>query len=749
MKKLFSVLILILLLSASGKAQEAGLEFNPDFEIIENGLPVNWYGTNTGDTLNYKVSIDSAIVVHGKYAAAIEFTGKSVGTKYVAFALPNNYDGKKITLSGYLRTENITEGYAGLWMAINHRNEFDVISFNDEMQITGSTDWKKHEITLEMNPANTKNIVIYGVLFGNGKMWLDNLKVTIDGKDLQQQKPYENTPFPAEKDKEFDNGSHIAFPELNKQNTYDLALLGRIWGFLKYHHPAIAEGNYNWDYELFRFLPGYLKTGNREQRDQFLLSWIDKLGNISGYENIAFSSDSIFLKPDLTWIDKSDINEELKSKLKQINKNRYQGNHYYVMLTHFKNPLFLNESDYAVMPYPDAGFRLLALYRYWNMVHYFYPSKYLTDKDWNDVLDEYIPYFIETKDELAYELTVIRLIGEICDSHAANLLAGGDKLFVSKGYLFAPLEARFIENKLVITDYYTLKDTVLTNDDLRREIGIKAGDVITHINAKPVDAIIDSIQIYYPASNKATKLKNMAFDLFRLNQKSICLDYITASGERKQKNVNLFSPFYLNLYRQNTNKYYKVPEMDIGYINLETLVDEDILVIEKEFMNYKGIILDLRSRPTISGRMLSSWFVSSQIPFLKRTKGNPNNPGEFVFTLQEDVIPSNTTYTGKVVVLVDEKTLSEGEYQAMMFRAGKHTIIVGSQTAGANGRVSDIFLPGGIKTWFSGVGIYYPNERETQRIGIIPDIEVKPTIDGIREGRDEQLEKAIEIILQE
>jgi C-terminal processing protease CtpA/Prc len=53
------------------------------------------------------------------------------------------------------------------------------------------------------------------------------------------------------------------------------------------------------------------------------------------------------------------------------------------------------------------------------------------------------------------------------------------------------------------------------------------------------------------------------------------------------------------------------------------------------------------------------------------------------------------------------------------------------------------------KAKISGIGVYYLDGRETQRIGIVPDIEVKPTIKGIREGRDELLEKAIEIIRQE
>jgi C-terminal processing protease CtpA/Prc len=46
----------------------------------------------------------------------------------------------------------------------------------------------------------------------------------------------------------------------------------------------------------------------------------------------------------------------------------------------------------------------------------------------------------------------------------------------------------------------------------------------------------------------------------------------------------------------------------------------------------------------------------------------------------------------------------------------------------------------------SGIGVYYPDGTETQRIGIVPDIEVKPTIQGVKDKRDELLEMAIKII---
>jgi len=84
----------------------------------------------------------------------------------------------------------------------------------------------------------------------------------------------------------------------------------------------------------------------------------------------------------------------------------------------------------------------------------------------------------------------------------------------------------------------------------------------------------------------------------------------------------------------------------------------------------------------------------------------------------------------------------------MAFRAGINTTIIGSTTAGADGNVSTIMLPGGLRTMISGIGVYYPDGTETQRIGIVPDIEIHPTVEGIRNGRDELLEKAIDLINQ-
>ena len=85
----------------------------------------------------------------------------------------------------------------------------------------------------------------------------------------------------------------------------------------------------------------------------------------------------------------------------------------------------------------------------------------------------------------------------------------------------------------------------------------------------------------------------------------------------------------------------------------------------------------------------------------------------------------------------------------MALRVAPNATVIGSTTAGADGNVSRIFLPGGIFTMISGIGVYYPDGTETQRIGIVTDIEIRPTINGVKLHKDEVLEKAIELIEQQ
>lgn len=735
MKKTLIVLLTIVsIICQAQKPEKYNLGFEKQSESAS--LSDGWFKWG-----NYELTTDS--VAHsgtksGKITS--DQTGSSFGS--IAYKIPANYEGKEIRLEGFMKIKDVENGFAGLLLRVDGNGTSLAFDNMQNQNITGTRDWQKYNITLNY-PEGAENIFIAGILTGRGEAWFDDFVLSIDGKNVQTLKEVEKKLSKAQLDKEFDNGSLIEISNLTSENTENLELLGRVWGFLKYNHPEIAEGNYNWDYELFRFLPKYIEVENTIVRDKHLVDWIDSFGQVKECAKCQPTDENAFLKPDMEWINNQSA--DLKNKLLYVYNNRSQDKHYYIgMTTNVGNPEFKNENPYSNIPYPDDGFRLLSLYRYWNMINYFFPYKHLMDEDWNKKLKEYIPLFINAKNELEYELATVQIIGDIQDTHA-NLWGGADKIDEWKGLNYPPIHVRFIENNLVVTDYY--------NQELKNEVGLKIGDVITKINGNSIDKIVNEKSKYYPASNEPTRLRDISADLLRSNSNNIEIEFVSGNSKPRTKNLKLYPKDSLDIYRWYRNsdgKSFKMLDNNIGYVTLQTIKEDDIAQIKDEFKNTKGIIIDIRNYPsTFVPFSLGSYFVSSSTPFVKFTNGNVDNPGEFTFTSNLEIPNQGKTYKGKLVVLVNELSQSQAEYTSMAFRAGDNTTIIGSTTAGADGNVSAIMLPGGLRTMISGIGVNYPNGGETQRIGIVPDIEVHPTIEGIRNGKDELLEKAIEIIVKE
>ncbi|WP_419212721.1 S41 family peptidase [Maribacter sp. X9] len=732
-----TIIVLLTIVSISCQVQKPE-KYNLGFEKQSESASLSdgWFKWG-----NYELTTDS--VAHsgtksGKITS--DQTGSTFGS--IAYKIPANYEGKEIRLEGFMKIKDVENGFAGLLLRVDGNGTSLAFDNMQNQNITGTRDWRKYNITLNY-PEGAENIFIAGILTGKGEAWFDDFVISIDGKNVQTLKEVEKKLSKAQLDNEFDNGSLIEISNLTSENTENLEVLGRVWGFLKYHHPEIAEGNYNWDYELFRFLPKYIKAENTIERDKRLVDWIDLFGQVKECTKCQPTDEDAFLKPDMEWINNQSA--DLRNKLIYIYNNRSQGKHYYIGMTaNVGNPEFKNENPYSNMPYQDDGFRLLSLYRYWNMINYFFPYKHLMDEDWNKKLKEYIPLFINAKNELEYELATIQIIGDIQDTHA-NLWGGADKIDEWKGSNYPPIHVGFIENQLVVTDYY--------NQELKNEIGLEIGDVITKINGNAIDEIVKENSRYYPASNEPTRLRDISADLLRSNSNNIEIEFVSGNSKPQTKNLKLYPKDSLDIYRwyrKSDGISFKMLDNNIGYVTLQTIKEDDIAQIKDEFKYTKGIIIDIRNYPsTFVPFSLGSYFVSSSTPFVKFTNGNVDNPGEFTFTSNLEIPSQGKTYKGKLVVLVNELSQSQAEYTSMAFRAGDNTTIIGSTTAGADGNVSAIMLPGGLRTMISGIGVNYPNGGETQRIGIVPDIKVHPTIEGIRQGKDELLEKAIEIIVKE
>jgi len=718
-------------------------DFNFGFEKISNKdrLPDNWFKWGTEDFI---LNADTIEKHSGAVAMLIEPSGpRSEGTfGCAAYLIPAIYQGSQIELRAYMKLQDVAEGQIGLMLRID--GESGGLQFENLQgeNIHGTADWTLYSVKLPL-PDNATKIYIGALLSGKGKLWVDDFQLLIDGEDISKAKLKKQEEFKADKDNEFDKGSTISTISLTPSKIQDLAILGKTWGFLKYYHPAIANGDFNWDYELFRILPKIIQSKTDLERNNILSKWILSLGEVEKEIPGITDESLISFKPDLNWItDYSIQGEELSLQLQRIRDAKRNDKNYYLgFFEGIGNAQFKHEKPYSGnITYTDAGYRLLSLYRYWNMIQYFYPYKNLIEENWNDVVSEFLPKFVNATGELDYKLAALALIARVHDTHS-NIWGNDMTLETYKGMNYAPVEVKFIENKAVVTSLLKTKSGKTSS--------LQKGDVIESVNLKNIDKIIAEKLAYTPASNYPTQLRDIARSLLRTNDSVLNLS-ITRNGSTGPLRISCYSPREVNIYQSYYRKdtCFKLISPEIAYIYPGTIKNIYLPEIMKEVAKTKGLIIDLRCYPSeFIVFSLGEYLMPEPIDFVKFSQTGYYNPGLFTYGAALQVGKSNNDYYhGKVVIIVNEVTQSQAEYTTMALRVAPEATVIGSTTAGADGNVSEIILPGGIRTLISGIGVYYPDGKETQRVGIIPDIEVKPTLKGILEGRDELLEKAIEII---
>ncbi|MET3536359.1 S41 family peptidase [Chryseobacterium limigenitum] len=172
---------------------------------------------------------------------------------------------------------------------------------------------------------------------------------------------------------------------------------------------------------------------------------------------------------------------------------------------------------------------------------------------------------------------------------------------------------------------------------------------------------------------------------------------------------------------------------------------KDLDEMYKNLKETESIIFDLRNYPKQTILPLSKLLLPENTIYYQFNFPETHYLSKFYSRKNSIGRKNDAYYKGNVVVLVDENTQSQAETTTMMFKQHPKAKIIGSNTSGANGDIIR-FNIADLETSFTGLGAYYPDGRETQRIGIIPDIIIKPTVKGIKEGKDEVLERALEYI---
>jgi carboxyl-terminal processing protease len=529
-------------------------------------------------------------------------------------------------------------------------------------------------------------------------------------------------------------------PHMLDQTTR-LAALAKVWGLLKYYHPEVAKGQIDWDAALISAIPAVKAAVDFDSFNQEIDALIREAGDVDPADynpgTPAHPNESLF-----KWIKNRRIfNKDVSKKLKIVQKKHIPADNFYVQSDpNVGNTLFENENPYLQPYYPDENFRLLALFRYWNIIQYFYPYKDDMDTDWEVIVEEFIPRLIAAGDMYEYHLTMKELFTRLNDSHAFSYSPPLNYYF---GYYYAPFEVRYFQGKTIVTRVFA--------ELLDQADAVQVGDIVVQRNGTDIDTFRDDMRKYVEASNEPTLERNIN-DYYVVRGQS---DHLTFTLSRDGQVRDVTVPAYYSSIvwdaEQNADSLldkWKILPGNIGYVHMGIVYPEDVEQVMAELMNTRAIIFDVRYTPNSTFYLFANYLNPEPVDFFKFTYPILDYPGTFDSLPGYRVGPESNPdyYKGRVVFLADERTQSHAEFTCMSLQASPDATFVGSQTAGADGNVSYVWLPGYIVTYFTGLGIYYPDGTPTQRIGIVPDIVSRPTVAGIQQGRDEVLETAIQFI---
>lgn len=447
---------------------------------------------------------------------------------------------------------------------------------------------------------------------------------------------------------------------------------------------------------------------------------------------------SIDLQPDVTVAKDAALKEAMQGKGIAQRQNRAP--------SPATGQIAQKDQPYADMVFPNTEYRLLALFRYWNVINYFFPYKHLIGDSWETVLPRYIPKFEANKDAVDYQLTVRELVTEMHDSHGGvrNANAASEKF----GTHIPPVLMGYVEDKSVVTKVL---------DD---KLAIKVGDVVLAVDGEPVEKRREFLARYSAASTPQWSMRNVNGRLLLGPKDSVAkLKVQSVAGETRDvelpRTQSIMDPKLFQLLERSTPVMQVLPS-GFGYADLDRLQAGEV---DKMFETIKGtpaVIFDMRGYPngtawSIAPRLTEKKNVVAALfsrPILEATSlSNSELADNASYSFAQRIPdPQGDVYKGKVVVLINEDAISQAEHTCLFFEAATDVTFIGTPTAGANGDVTVMVLPGNLIVSFSGHDVRHADGRQLQRLGIQPTIKVAPTIRGLVDGRDEILEAAVKFL---
>jgi len=343
--------------------------------------------------------------------------------------------------------------------------------------------------------------------------------------------------------------------------------------------------------------------------------------------------------------------------------------------------------------------------------------------DWQKTRDYYkqfLPY-LNTRADLRIMLN--DLLGELNSSHQGFGTFGTDETIA--------LQNQTMETGIIFEndDPYKVKYIARRSVADRKSIDIKPGDVLVKVNDEVVDKKMDR-NYYFTVPSRDRELR-LTFN---------------RNGQMVNIKIHPQATLFANLYDEwIDNNQKRVDEKGKGRIAYGYMknmgqgeLDQFIIDMTQELNKKDALIFDLRYNTggNVHDEVLKFLSQRSYLQWKYR---------EGSLTPQSNFSPADKP----IVLLINEQSLSDAEMTSQGFKALKLGEIVGNETYRWIIFTSGISLVDGSSVRMPAWGCYSLDGKDLEKTGVKPDILIINSFDDKLNGRDPQLDKAIEEILKQ
>lgn len=388
---------------------------------------------------------------------------------------------------------------------------------------------------------------------------------------------------------------------------------------------------------------------------------------------------------------------------------------------------------YSGIGLQNLSVRLGNIINTFNVFQHFYPYFDVVDVKWEQELGKALKQSFYDKDVNDHLITLEKFTAPLNDGHIA-IVGSSNNSFRPK------IMWEWIENKLVITRV------------LDKEIALQVGDVVTHINGIKAHKYFDEVKSRISAGTKGW-LNYIAEHISLLGRENTIIT-VRVKGKIVDLTRDVNHSRSMHLFKNNLKDYQMIDD-STTYLNLDIISMNQINELLPTLEKSKSIICDLRGYPNTNDELITHFLQSDdttrawmQIPLI--TYPDYERTADFLKYDWTYKMKAKKPYLGNknIVFIIDGRAISYAESFLGYIEGYNLATVIGQPSAGTNGDRNQFKLSGGVVVSFTGMKVLKHDRSQHHGVGILPNIYLEKTIKGVKEGRDEFLEKAIEIAKQ-